>query len=108
MHTDQYSCFETLGVAIKSFVFKAEKNTGLLYSVWILSSNLSRVLSQRHIKGASQAKVCKFKAALPVDKKVLRLQVSVQDPVGMAEGHSLNHLMEIRLTRATGEKSYAP
>ena len=47
------------------------------------------VNSDGNPKGSGEPKVCNLDGAILVDQQVRRLQVSVQDPSGMAENNGL-------------------
>jgi len=47
-------------------------------------------------EGAGETEVCQLELAFVVDEKVLRLQIAVQDPVGMAEVNALQELVHER------------
>lgn len=53
--------------------------------------------AQGNPKGPSQSKVGQFDDPKLIEKQVLRLQVSVNDPVGVAETHPLQQLGEVAL-----------
>lgn len=53
--------------------------------------------AQGNPKGASQSKVSQFDGPKLIDEQVLRLQVSVNDPVGVAEADPLQQLGEVAL-----------
>ena len=54
--------------------------------------DLVSVSAERNTKGASQTKIGQLQVALLVDEQVLRLQVTVQDAVGMAVARALEEL----------------
>lgn len=56
------------------------------------SDDLVGVSAERNTKGASQTKIGQLQVALLVDEQVLRLQVTVQDAVGMAVARALEEL----------------
>lgn len=56
-----------------------------------------RVSADRYSKGSCQAKVGKLDLPLSVDEQVLWLQVSMKDPVRVAEGQALQQLEKITL-----------
>mmetsp|Transcript_23558 Transcript_23558/g.66636 ORF Transcript_23558/g.66636 Transcript_23558/m.66636 type:complete len:362 (+) Transcript_23558:255-1340(+) len=55
--------------------------------------HLVRVLGHGHCVGPSQAEVCNLEAQVRVDQEVLRLEIPVQDPVGVAELNAVAQLM---------------
>lgn len=63
------------------------------------------VCADRHPKGSCQAKVSKLDLPLGIDEEVLWLQVSMKNPVRVAEGQALQQLKKIALQT---EKKYVP
>lgn len=60
-------------------------------------SYLVGVGAQGHAEGPGQAKVSQFDGTQLADEQVLWLQVPVDDPVGVAEIHSLQQLRQVAL-----------
>lgn len=59
------------------------------------------VCADRHPEGSCQAKVSELDLSLGVDEEVLWLQVSMKNPVRVAEGQALQQLEEITLQTHT-------
>lgn len=55
------------------------------------------VCADRHPEGSCQAKVSELDLPFGVDEEVLGLQVSVKNPVRVAEGQALQQLEKITL-----------
>lgn len=58
-----------------------------------------RVCANGHPKGSCQAKVSELDLPLGIDEEVLGLQVSMKNPVRMAEGQALQQLEKITLQK---------
>lgn len=65
-----------------------------------------RVCADRHPKSSCQAKVSELDLPLGIDEEVLGLQVSMKNPVRMAEGQALQQLEKITLQ--THKKPHVP
>lgn len=60
------------------------------------------VCPDRDAEGPCQTKICQFQVVvLPVYEQILRLQVPVQNPMGMAVRYPLEHLVEVQLQSDT-------
>ncbi len=55
------------------------------------------VRADRHPERSRQAKVCELDLPLGVDEEVLGLQISMKNPVRVAEGQALQQLKKITL-----------
>lgn len=53
--------------------------------------------AQRHSKGSSQSKVSQLDGTQLINEQILGLQVSVDDPMRVAEIHPLQQLKEVTL-----------
>lgn len=53
--------------------------------------------AQGHPEGPSQSKVSQLDGSQLIDEQILGLQVSVDDPMRVAEVHPLQHLEEVAL-----------
>ena len=51
----------------------------------------------KRLDGLSQTEVCNLDAAVLIDQKILRLQVSVEDPSLVTEQDALQNLKSVRL-----------
>ena len=58
------------------------------------------VCSNRYSEGSCKAEVSELDLPQSIDEEVLWLQVSMQDPVRVAEGQALQQLEQITLTNA--------
>lgn len=70
--------------------------------IWLFLSSpalhyLMGIGAQGNPKGPSQSEVSQFDGPTLIDEQVLRLQVSVNDLVGVAETHPLQQLGEVAL-----------
>lgn len=59
--------------------------------------------AQRHAKGSSQSKVSQLDGTQLINEQVLGLQVSVNDPMRVAEIHPLQQLKKVTLEQRAGE-----
>lgn len=68
---------------------------------------LMGVGAQRHPEGSSQSKVSQLDGPQLTDEQILGLQVSMDDPMRVAEVHPLQQLEEVTLEqRARGRRSW--
>lgn len=57
------------------------------------------ICTDRYSKGSCQAKVSQLDLTLGVDEEVLGLQVSMENPMRVAEGQALQQLKKIALKK---------
>lgn len=55
------------------------------------------VRADRYTKSSRQAKISQFDLSLSIDEEILRFQVSMKNPVRVAEGQALQQLEQITL-----------
>ena len=66
--------------------------------------HLVSVRANRNAKSSSQTKVGQLERTDTVDKQILRLQVAMQHPVGVAESNTFQQLLHVGLNEAEKEK----
>ena len=74
-----------------------QSNTDLRCSVPQGDHLVSVDFISKRLDGASQTEVCNLDAAVLIDQKILRLQVSVEDPSLVTEQDALQNLKSVRL-----------
>lgn len=67
---------------------------------------LMGVGAQRHPEGSSQSKVSQLDGPQLIDEQILGLQVSMDDPMRVAEAHPLQQLEEVTLEQWARERSW--
>lgn len=58
---------------------------------------LVRVCADRYTKSSCKAKVSELDLTLSIDEEILRFQISMKNPVRVAEGQALQQLEQITL-----------
>jgi hypothetical protein len=85
---------------------------GLYHSVMTLGvrkaseTYLVRVGLYRQREGPSKPEITKLETPALVNEQILRLHVTVHDPLGVALGHALDHLVRERLDRLLRERVF--